>query len=110
LIDLNWLMLLSGVLLPMLVALATAQVANSGVKALVLAVLAAVSGLANELYSVGGDLGAYDWNSGLANAVTTFLVGVGLHYGLLKPLNITGRTGVIQDSVPAGVGDTGVRP
>ncbi len=106
-IDLNWLTLLSGTLLPMLVGLVTAQVANSGVKAVILAALSAVAGLTVELISVGGDVAVYDWNSGLANAVTTFLVAVGLHYGLLKPLQVTGRDGVIQRNVTAGIGDTG---
>lgn len=105
-IDLNWLLVVSATVLPMLVALVTSKVANAGLKATVLAGLSAAAGLLNELYTVGGDTAAYDWNSGLANAVTVFLVGVGLHYGLLKPIGVTGGDGSIANSVPNGLGKT----
>ncbi|QJY46638.1 hypothetical protein [Pseudonocardia broussonetiae] len=103
-IDLNWLLLLTGTVLPILTGLVTARVAHPGLKAVVLAALSAVAGLLNELYSVAGDTTAYDWSAGGANAVTVFLLGVGLHYGLLKPTGITGSEGGVQRAVPAGIG------
>lgn len=103
-IDLNWLLVLSGTLLPILTGLVTARVAHPGLKATVLALLSAVAGLLNELYSVAGNAALYDWSAGLANAVTVFLVGVGLHYGLLRPTGVTGSDGGVQRAVPGGIG------
>lgn len=103
-IDLNWLLVVTGTALPMIVALTTAQVANAGLKAVTLAALAAVGGVGNELVSVGGNVAAFDWSASGANALTVFLIGVGLHYGLLKPAGLTGSSGSIQSSVTGGIG------
>lgn len=103
-IDINWLTLVLGTGLPMLVAFITAQEANAGLKAVALAVLSAAGGVLQELVSVGGVLGAVDWNASLANAVTVFLVAVGAHYGLLKPVGVTGSDGAIQSNVSKGLG------
>lgn len=103
-IDINWLTLVLGTGLPMLVAFITAQEANAGLKAVVLAGLAAVGGILQELVSVSGDLGALDWNASLANATTVFLIAVGAHFGLLKPVGLTGSDGSIQSNVSSGIG------
>jgi hypothetical protein len=103
-IDLNWVMLLSGTVLPFLVALVTARVAWAGLKAIVLAALAAIAGLLNELYTASGVLADIDWSSAGANAITTFLIAVGFHFGLWRPTNLTGVNGAVQQSVPQGVG------
>jgi hypothetical protein len=109
-IDLNWITLLSGTLLPFLVALVTARLAWAGLKAIVLAVLAAIAGLINELYGASGVLANVDWSSAGANAVTTFLIAVGFHFGLWRPVNLTGANGTLQQSVPQGVGGRHSRP
>jgi len=67
-------------------------------------VLSAVGGVVSELYSVGGEFAAMNWNGTLSDALTVFLVGVGFHYGLLKPLGATGTDGAIATAVPGGVG------
>lgn len=103
-LDLNWLTVVLGVVLPMLTGLVTSRLAHSGLKAVVLALLSAIGGLLNELYAVGGNVELYDWSSGLANALTVFLIAVGLHYGILKPVGVTGANGVTQTAVPAGLG------
>jgi hypothetical protein len=103
-IDLNWIMLLSGTVLPFLVALVTARLAWAGLKAIVLAVLAALAGLLNELYTASGVVADIDWSSAGANAVTTFLIAVGFHFGLWRPTNLTGVNGTVQQSAPAGIG------
>lgn len=95
-LDLNWLTLVLGTVLPILTGLATSRVAHPGLKAAVLAALSALGGIGNELYSVGGDTAAFDWSASLANAVTVFLIGVGMHYGLLKPIKVTGSDGAVQ--------------
>lgn len=101
-LDLNWLTVVLGVVLPMLTGLVTNRLAHPGLKAVVLAFLAAVGGLLNELYTVGGNVAAYDWSAGLANALTVFLVAVGLHYGILKPTGITGTNGTVQTGALSG--------
>jgi hypothetical protein len=109
-IDLNWIMLLSGTVLPFLVALVTARLAWAGLKAIVLAALAAIAGLLNELYTAAGVIADIDWSSAGANAVTTFLIAVGFHFGLWRPVNLTGVNGTLQQSVPQGVGGRHSRP
>jgi small-conductance mechanosensitive channel len=89
-IDLNWIMLVSGTVLPFLVALVTARLARAGLKAIVLAALAAVAGFAND--------------------ITTFLIAVGMHFGLWRPTNLTGVNGTVQHKVPQGVGGRHSRP
>ncbi len=101
-IDLNLLLLATGTIVPMLTGLVTNRLAHPGLKATVLALLSAVGGILNELASVGGDLALYDWSASGANAVTVFLVGVGLHYGLLSPVGLTGKNGALQTGALAG--------
>jgi hypothetical protein len=107
-LDLNWLTLVLGLVLPMLTGLVTARLAHAGLKAAVLAVLSAVGGIGNELYSVGGVLAGFDWSAALANAVSVFLIGVGLHYGLLAPTGVTGKNGTLQTgALEGGLGARG---
>lgn len=106
-LDLNWLTLVLGLVLPMLTGLVTSRLAHAGLKAAVLALLSAIGGILNELYSVGGVLAGFDWSAAVANAVSVFLIGVGLHYGLLKPTGVTGANGVTQTAVPGGLGNRG---
>lgn len=107
-LDLNWLTVVLGVVLPMATGLVTARLADPGLKAVVLAVLSAVGGILNELYSVGGNLAGFGWSASLADALTVFLIAVGLHYGLLKPTGVTGQNGVVQTgALSGGIGGRG---
>lgn len=106
-ITLDWLTVLTGTGLPMLVALVSARVASGGVKATILAALSAVAGFLLDLQNVGGDFAAMSLSASASAAVTVFLIGVGAHFGLLKPLAVTGANGGIQTSVQGGVGSTG---
>lgn len=101
-IDLNWLTLLLGTGLPIVTGLVTARVAHPGLKATVLALLSALGGVGSELYSVGGDTAVFDWSASAANAVTVFLIGVGMHYGLLRPAGVTGSDGAVQTGALSG--------
>lgn len=103
-LDFNWLTLLSGTLLPMLVALVTSRVASGALKSILLAFLSAVAGVVNEAIQVGGDLSALDAHATLTQSLTTFLIAVGLHFGLLKPAGVTGSSGSIQHAVAGGLG------
>lgn len=101
-LDLNWLTLVLGVGLPILTGLVTARVAHPGLKATILALLAAVGGIVQELYSVGGVLDGFDWSSAVADATSVFLLAVGMHYGLLRPTGVTGSDGAVQTGALAG--------
>ena len=77
--------LVSGTVLPLLVGLVTTRVTHSGVKATLLAALAAVSGLTAELLASLEAGTSYDLGVGLVTALGVFLVGVGMHTGIYKP-------------------------
>lgn len=102
-IDLNWLNVIGSVVLPTLVALVTKRIASAGLKSLVLALLSVVSGLVQELVLANG---VFEWRSFAANAFTQFVLAVVVHYGLMKPLGVTGSSGAIAQAVPGGVGGT----
>lgn len=90
--------LLVGVVLPLLVGLVTTRETRPGAQAILLLVLSVVSAFLSTLL---GDLNThreFDVFTASLTAVTTFLVGVGMHYGLWKPTSVatraldTGRT------------------
>lgn len=78
--------LIVGTVLPLLVGLVTTRVTHSGVKAVLLAGLSLVTALGTELGASWSRGDAYDLGTGLLIALPTFLVAVGLHYGLYKPV------------------------
>lgn len=80
------LQLLISTVLPLLVGLVTKTVTNSGAKALLLALLALVLSLLTELLAAVNAGTAYDLGQGLLLAIPTFLIAVGMHYGLWKPV------------------------
>lgn len=92
-IDDYWLTLLLSVILPMIVALITKQVASGTVKSITLLALAAVTGTLTSIQQQGG---AFDWKHALLNTIVSFVIAVGIHFGLLKEINVTGSEGVIQ--------------
>lgn len=85
--------LIISTVLPLLVGLVTKHVTHAGVKAGLLALFSAVTGLLTELLSAITSNTPYDLGTGLLTALGAFLVGVGLHYGLWKP---TGASGAAQ--------------
>lgn len=104
-IALPWLSLLVSVVLPAVVALVTKRYADSGLKAIVLAALAAVTGLCTEWIAALNTGTAFDWNSVLNFWVTSFLVAVAAHYGLLKPVGLSGTNGLVSlRTARAGIG------
>jgi hypothetical protein len=78
--------LVVGTVLPLLVGLVTTRVTHSGVKALLLAGLSLATALLTELGASWTRGEAYDLGTGLLLALPTFLVAVGLHYGIWKPV------------------------
>jgi hypothetical protein len=83
--------LLVSTVLPVLVGLVTTRVTSPGVKAVLLAALAAVTGLGTELLASINAGTTYDLGSGLVLAVTSFVVAVALHYGIWKPTTVSAK-------------------
>lgn len=97
--------LLVSVVLPALVALVTKRMASSGVKAVVLALLAALVGFLSELLHAMVTALSFDVGTVLLTWLTSFIVAVAAHYGLLKPTGLTGSQGAIARAVPGGIGE-----
>ncbi|QDP43582.1 hypothetical protein QDA09_gp45 [Microbacterium phage Tyrumbra] len=84
------------VVLPLLVGLATTRITKSGVRATVLALLAAVTGLLTELGNALTAGVTYNLGMGLVFALASFLVAVGMHFGIYKP---TGASTAAQNAL-----------
>lgn len=78
-------------ILPILVGLVTTRVTHGGTKAVLLAALAAVTGLLTELLAAVQAGVAYDIGNGLVLALTAFLVAVAMHFGLWKPVGASDK-------------------
>jgi len=78
--------LIVSTILPLLTGLVTTRVTNGSVKAVILAALAAATGLGTELLASVQAGTTYDLGTGLVLALTAFLVGVGMHFGIWKPV------------------------
>lgn len=103
-IDDFWLTFVIATILPAVVAFVTKRYAASQWGAVVLLFLSVVSGWLTSLYATPDH--SFDLKTAVIAIVTTFITAVATHYGLLKPLMITGSAGVIQRAVPAGIGST----
>lgn len=88
--------LVVGVVLPLLVGIVTKQSTDPGVKAVLLALLSAVSGFLAEYLTALNTAQNFDWGTVAMTFLGTFLVAVGMHYGLWKP---TGVADAAQSSV-----------
>lgn len=78
--------LLVSTVLPLLVGLVTKVTTSAGTKAVLLAALALVTSLLTELGAAIAGGVAYDLGQGILLALPTFLIAVGLHYGLWRPV------------------------
>lgn len=78
--------LLVSTVLPLLVGLVTTRVTHGGLKAALLAGLALVTSLLTELGVAVTSGVTYDLGQGLLLAIPAFLIAVGMHYGLWKPV------------------------
>ena len=85
--------LLVSTVLPLLVGLVTRTVTHGGVKAVLLAGLASIAGLLSELLASINSGTAFDVGLALIVALGSFLIAVGMHYGLWKP---TGTSTAVQ--------------
>lgn len=89
--------LLVSTVLPLLVGLVTKTVTHGGVKAVILAGLAALTGLLTELLASIQAGTTYDLGTGLALALGAFLVAVGMHFGIWKATGVSSRLQEVGD-------------
>ena len=92
-LDQYWLTMVISVFLPMIVALVTKQLASGSVKAVLLLFLAAVTGTATQIAAANG---VFDLKDAVVATVMSFIIAVGMHFGLLSPTGLTGSEGKIQ--------------
>lgn len=83
--------LLLSVGLPLLVGLVTKTVTSSSTKAVLLAALAALTGLVSEWVAAVNAEVVFNIGSAALVALSAFLIGVGMHFGLFKPTGISAR-------------------
>lgn len=95
------------VVLPILVALVTNQMASSGLKATLLLFLSAVSGLAVSALDAANGGVPFDWTQAGLTMLSGFAVAALSHFAVLSPLKVSGSNGVIQNRVPRGFGGSG---
>ena len=100
-LDDYWLTFLVSVALPMLTAVVKQRFSASWVGSLVLLALAVLSGWLTSLVATGG---TFELRTAAVSVAISFITAVGVHYGLLKPMGVTGNGGVILRAMPGGVG------
>lgn len=105
--NLDWVRVLGLVvstILPIIVALVTNSKTLGHWKAILLAVLAAVTGFGTEVLQALTNHTAYDVGQGLLSALAAFLVAVAMYFGLWKPTGLTSSgTGLLsgnRDAIP----------
>ncbi|VEW13581.1 Uncharacterised protein [Brevibacterium casei] len=87
---------------PLLVGLVTKLSTSGGVRAILLAAIAFATSLGTEALAANQAGQTYDLGQGLMTGLTSFLIAVGMYYGLWKP---TGAAVAAQ-----AVGSTGAAP
>lgn len=77
------------VFLPVLVGLVTTRVTSAARKAILLLALSVITSLLTEILNAVMSGQSYDLGTGLMAALTTFIIGVSMHYGLWKPTGVS---------------------
>lgn len=80
--------LLVGVVLPLLTGLVTKTSTSAGFKAVVLLALSAVTAVLTDFLAALNGGTAFDLGATLLTALGTFLIGVGMHFGIWKPTGV----------------------
>jgi hypothetical protein len=78
------------VILPILTGFVTTRMTSPGKKAVVLALLSAITGFGAELLNALANHLAYNVFTGLLTFLTAFLIAVALHFGFWKPVGVSG--------------------
>lgn len=87
--------LVIGTVLPIVVGLVTKSNTPGATKAVILLALAAVISVGQEVVAAG----EFELKPTLLKLALLFLTSVGLHFGLLKPANVTGSGDTLVNSV-----------
>jgi hypothetical protein len=82
------LLLVAGTVLPLLVGLVTTRVTAPGIKSILLAALALVATVLGQVIVALQTGEPFDVGAALLLALVTFLIAVGMHYGLWKPVGV----------------------
>ena len=89
-----------GILLPLLVQLLSKATAAAWVKSVISMALSAVAAVLIPLLT----LPDIDWRIAALSFVQVFVLAVTSHFGILKPVGVTGSEGMIAVAVPGGLG------
>lgn len=97
-----YLTFLVATVLPILVGFVKARFAASWIGSLLLLFFSVVSGWLTSLNATGGE---FEPKVAIVSIVMSFVTAVGAHYGLLKPMQVTGDNGVVLKAIPGGIGE-----
>lgn len=81
--------LIVSIILPLIVGLVTKVVTHGGTKAVILAALTAVTGILTELLNAVTSGQVFDLGAALLLWLGSFLVAVGMHFGIWKPTEVS---------------------
>lgn len=88
--------LVVGTILPLITGLVTKANAAAGVKAVVLLALSGVTGFLSNFVDALNTHVPFNAGSVFLTVLATFLVGVGVHFGLLKPTTLSAKVANIR--------------
>lgn len=100
-VDTTYISFLISAVLPMITALITKRYAKGWVKTLTLVVLSVIAGIGEQMMSNGG---VFRLDAAGFYMIGTLLFAALVHFGVLKPINLTGANGFIARAVPQGLG------
>lgn len=100
-LDMYWLNAVISIFLPIIVALVTKQTASGTWKSLTLLALSIVTATLTQIQASGG---TFDLVETAKATLLSFVVAVATHFGLLKPMSVTGTDGAVQSKVTGGIG------
>jgi hypothetical protein len=89
-----------GVVLPFVVALVSSRLSASWFRTIVLLVLSLLAG--SITVALADD--AFTWQEVLDDALVVWPTAILAHYGLWRNFNLTNTSGLIQNTVPGGLG------
>jgi len=96
--------------LPLVIQLVTNSAAPEPVKAVVTLLISAIVGAITPFLTGVQTWPPSDWWAVILSAASVFLTSILAHYGLWKPVGVTGSDGSIANKVPGGIGGTAAAP
>ena len=100
-VDVSLLRFLADTALPVMAAFFMRRFASEKVKSAIMAVLAFVMAIVQDLIMLNGD---FIFSVFVSNFVSALVVGLLAHQFVWKPMSVTGDHGVILKSIPSGIG------